>query len=144
MNKMTSGIVIGTVLIFAGIALCIWSMSRPNRIEVTGEELVIDGSYSHTVRLDEIKSCELLEQMPKICLRTNGIGLGKIQIGHFRVDGIGKCRLYLDLGYPPFVHVTTTSGEHIFFNTKDPAVTGELYDALSRAAIGLSASPEAL
>ena len=121
----------GMILLFAGIALCIWSMSRPNSIEVTSEELVIGGSYRHTVRLDEIESCELLEQMPKIRIRTNGIGMGKIQIGHFRVDGIGKCRLYLDLRYPPFVHVTTFSGEHIFFNTKDPELTGKLYDELS-------------
>lgn len=133
MNTMNSGIAIGLIFLFTGIALCIWSLSRPNRIEVTGENLIIDGSYRQTVRLDEIKSCELLGQMPKIRIRTNGIGLGKIQIGNFRVEGIGKCRLYLNLRYPPFVHVTTISGEHIFFNTKNPAFTKELYDALSRS-----------
>ena len=129
---MNSGIVTGLILLFAGIALCIWSLSRPNRIEVTGDSLIIDGSYRHTVRLDEIESCELLQQMPKIRIKTNGISLGNIQIGHFRVKGVGKCRLYLDLRYPPFVHVTTASGEHIFFNTENPAATRELYDALSR------------
>ena len=132
MNTVNSGIVIGLILVFSGIILCVWSLSRPNRIEMTEEDLIIGGSYRHTVRLNEIESCELMEQMPRIKIRTNGIGLGKIQIGHFRVEGVGKCRLYLNLRYPPFVHITTASGEHIFFNTKDPGVTRELYDAISR------------
>ena len=118
---MNSGIVIGLILVFAGIILCVWSLSRPNRIEMTEEDLIIGGSYRHTVRLNEIESCELMEQMPRIKIRTNGIGLGKIQIGHFRVEGVGKCRLYLNLRYPPFVHITTASGEHIFFNTGNVA-----------------------
>ena len=84
-----------------------------------------------TVSIDEIQSCEMLEKMPEITLRTNGIGLPNVRIGHFRVSGIGKCRLYINLKYPPFVHVTTVSGKHIFFNTKDPEVTAGLFEAIS-------------
>ena len=130
-NSMNWEILTGLTLFFAGTALMIYGMSRPNRIELTGDSLVIRGSYGQTVSIDEIQSCEMLEKMPEITLRTNGIGLPNVRIGHFRVSGIGKCRLYINLKYPPFVHVTTDSGKHIFFNTKDPEVTAGLFEAIS-------------
>lgn len=130
-NSMNWEILTGLTLFFAGTALMIYGMSRPNRIELTGDSLVIRGSYGQTVSIDEIQSCEMLEKMPEITLRTNGIGLPNVRIGHFRVSGIGKCRLYINLRYSPFVHVTTASGKHIFFNTKDPEVTAGLFEAIS-------------
>ena len=131
MKNMSAGIIIGIVMIFAGIVVMLVSISRPNRIEVNGDNLVIRGSYGQTVSIDEIQSCEMLGKMPEITLRTNGIGLPNVRIGHFRVSGIGKCRLYINLRYSPFVHVTTASGKHIFFNTKDPEVTAGLFEAIS-------------
>ncbi len=130
-NSMNWEILTGLTLFFAGTALIIYGMSRPNRIELAGDSLVIRGSYGQTVSIDEIQSCEMLEKMPEITLRTNGIGLPNVRIGHFRVSGIGKCRLYINLRYSPFVHVTTASGKHIFFNTKDPEVTAGLFEAIS-------------
>lgn len=130
-SSMNWEIITGLTLFFAGTALMIYGMSRPNRIELAGDSLVIRGSYGQAVSIDEIQSCEMLEKMPEITLRTNGIGLPNVRIGHFRVSGIGKCRLYINLKYPPFVHVATVSGKHIFFNTKDPEVTAGLFEAIS-------------
>ena len=130
-SSMNWEIITGLTLFFAGTALMIYGMSRPNRIEVSGDNLVIRGSYGQIVSIDEIQSCEMLEKMPKITIRTNGIGLPNVRIGHFRVSGIGKCRLYINLKYPPYVHVATVSGKHIFFNTKDPEGTAGLFEAVS-------------
>ena len=74
-SSMNWEILTGLTLFFAGTALMIYGMSRPNRIELTGDSLVIRGSYGQTVSIDEIQSCEMLEKMPEITLRTNGIGL---------------------------------------------------------------------
>ena len=75
------------------VAICImlWSWSRPVRIAVTEDEIEI---------------------------RTNGIGMGNIQKGHFSIEGFGSCRLYVDLKYPPFVLLGLDTGEIIIFNTK--------------------------
>ena len=100
--------------------------------------LVISGSYGMTLPTEEIKTVELLDTLPKITIRTNGIALGDSMIGHFRMKGIGACRLYLKINRPPFVHVVTTGGKHIFFNTEEPSRTRELFDALNRS----KASPE--
>ena len=78
------------------------------------------------------KTVELLDTLPKITIRTNGIALGDTMIGHFRMKEIGSCRLHLNTGFPPFVHIVTKEGKHIFFNTKDAARTRELFDALNK------------
>lgn len=127
------GFTAGTLLLVAGLVLIIVSSLRPNRIQVTSDSLVITGSYKYSVKLGEIRSVERLDSLPKIKLRTNGIGWPNIKIGHFRVEGIGKCRLYVNQKFPPYVHIVTSAGEHIIFNTKDPENTESLFFSLSAA-----------
>ena len=127
------GFTAGTLLLVAGLVLIIVSSLRPNRIQVTSDSLVITGSYKYSVELGEIRSVERLDSLPKIKLRTNGIGWPNIKIGHFRVEGIGKCRLYINQKFPPYVHIVTSAGEHIIFNTKDPENTESIFRSLSAA-----------
>lgn len=138
MKNMSAGIILGIVMIFAGIVVMLVSISRPNRIEICDGSLVISGSYPMTVTPDGIKTAELLDSLPKITIRTNGFALGNSMTGHFRMKGIGACRLYLKMNRPPFVHVVTSGGKHIFFNTEDPTRTRELFEALNQS----KASPE--
>ena len=113
------------------VAICImlWSWSRPVRIAVTEDEIEISGSYGVTVARSSIRSVQLLDSLPEIEVRTNGIGMGNIQKGHFRIEGFGSCRLYVDLKYPPFVLLGLDTGEIIIFNTKNPSETESLYRA---------------
>lgn len=140
MKSMSIGAILGISLIFAGIAVLILSMCKANGISVTEKSLVISGNYSMTLDLSEIHSVELTDSLPRITMRTNGIGAGSIQVGHFLMKDIGKCRLYLNLKYPPYVHVITTGGAHIFFNTKDPERTRELFSAIRNSVQPTSAS----
>ena len=136
------GFTAGTLLLVAGLVLIIVSSLRPNRIQATSDSLVITGSYKYSVKLDEIRSVERLDSLPKIKLRTNGIGWPNIKIGHFRVEGIGKCRLYVNQKFPPYVHIVTSAGEHIIFNTKDPENTESIFRSLSAAVSSCSVSAD--
>ena len=99
--------IVGLGLVAVGIAIALWGASRPNRIELNGESLTIKGNYSHTIAIDDIESVVLADKLPEIVLRTNGIGFRHIKVGHFRLKGTGKCRLYVNLRYPPYVHIVT-------------------------------------
>ena len=72
----------------------------------------------------------MLDCLPEIEARTNGIGMEYVQKGNFRLEGIGACRLYVNLKYSPFVHIVTAGAGHIFFNTEDSVMTKELYDRI--------------
>lgn len=111
------------------VAVCImlWSWSRPVRVTVTESEVEISGPYGLTVNRGSIRSVQLLDTLPEIEVRTNGIGMGNIQKGHFRIEGFGACRLYVDLKYPPFVLLGLDTGDIVIFNTDDPAETESLY-----------------
>ena len=122
--------IVGLGLVAVGIAIALWGASRPNRIELNGESLTIKGNYSHTIAICDIESVVLADKLPEIVLRTNGIGFRHIKVGHFRLKGTGKCRLYVNLRYPPYIHIVTVTGEHVFFNTPDPDYTRELYNTL--------------
>ena len=73
---------------------------RPVRIEVTADSLVISGNYGYSVKLSGIQSVEMLDRLPRIKIRSNGIGWKNIKIGHFILEGTGKCRLYVNRKYP--------------------------------------------
>ena len=111
-----------------GAMLLLWS--RPNVIEVNDGKIVISGNYGIEIPLDEIRMVEMLDCLPEIEARTNGIGMEYVQKGNFRLEGIGACRLYVNLKYSPFVHIVTAGAGHIFFNTEDSVMTKELYDRI--------------
>ena len=124
------GYIAGVLLMVAGLTLIIVFSLRPNRITVTRDSLMISGNYGYSVKSEDIQSVELLDKLPGITLKRNGIGWLNIKTGHFTVKGIGKCRLYVNKKYPPFVHVVTTGGEHVIFNTKDTVETKALFETL--------------
>ena len=133
MNSVNIGFTAGLLLIAAGLILTIVSSLRPARIEVTADSVVISGSYGYSVKLSEIQSVEILDRLPRIKIRRNGIGWPNVKIGHFTLEGIGKCRLYVNRKYPPYVHIVTTDGKHLIFNTKNPEETGAIFDSLRSA-----------
>lgn len=116
------------------IAALLFSWSMPDSIEAGNESLDISGEYAISIKYDSIKSVELLDRLPEIKARTNGIGMANTLKGHFILDGIGRCRLYVNLKYRPLVHIETYSSEHIIFNTDSPQGTGGLYDRIVSAA----------
>ena len=82
-----------------------------------------------TVPGNRLRSVSVMETLPEIELRTNGIGMGNIQTGHFRLEGTGPCRLYVNLRFSPFVQLVLDDGEIIIFNTSEKDRTMELYES---------------
>ena len=62
--------------------------------------------YGTEIRLADVLSIEELKDLP-FGLRTNGIGLGFMNVGHFSFEGIGKAVVYQLKGDRPFLLVTT-------------------------------------
>ena len=89
---------IGFIAVFfvvTGAMMLIWT--KPEDINIDNGSLCIPGNYATEVRLNDIRMIELLDSLPEITARTNGIGLGNINKGHFRLEGVGACRLYVNL-----------------------------------------------
>lgn len=132
--RKTRSILYVSVAVLAVLVLCptLFSWSRPLRISLADGTLEIGGSYGMTLKASDIRRVDLRDSLPDIEMRTNGIGMGNIQKGHFLLKDIGVCRLYVDMDNPPFICLWLEDGEVIFLNHQNPAETAALYDALLR------------
>ena len=64
--------------------------------------------------------------------KTNGFaGAGSLR-GHFRVEGLGDGRLYVEEGFAPYVLVRLRQG-FVVVNFREPERTSALYDEMARA-----------
>lgn len=118
-----------TAVVAAVVCIMLFSWSRPVQITVENGAVEFSGAYGMTVPGNRLRSVSVMETLPEIELRTNGIGMGNIQTGHFRLEGTGPCRLYVNLRFSPFVQLVLDDGEIIIFNTSEKDRTMELYES---------------
>lgn len=125
-----TGITILIVLFAIGTILY---SAQPNKMEVDGNNrFVISGSYSISLPAADIREVKLLDQMPPVERRTNGLGLGSIRKGHFHSSELGDCRLYLESDNPPFLLIESTGEVPVLLNRKTKEEVELLYNELNR------------
>lgn len=126
-------IYIGATALFV---LIIWSMIYgylPTQTTITDREVLLSGRYGVTIPLDQIGSVQLTDHIPTIRIRTNGMSLGGVSKGMFRLDDFGKCRLFLRNYRGPFMIITERSGLRTIINNADTADTRRDYLQLCKS-----------
>lgn len=124
------------VFIVALIAYPMFFANYGNEIIVNEEEIEIKGDYSMIIPLADIDTVMLVESLPAIKLRTNGISTKKVNIGNFKMADGDKCRLYVYNSTPLFIYVrcqqTTDNGQRnlIFINEKTVEETRRLFNEI--------------
>jgi hypothetical protein len=83
-----------TVLLVLAIVLVSVALIKGIGVEFKDRSFRVKGIYGVEVRYDDIESLELLSSFPLLGLRTNGIGLGFMNVGHFTYGDLGKVRLF--------------------------------------------------
>ena len=122
------------VLIGVGIAIMMISDSQPVTFTIEDETLKIDAAFGVSVPIPEIKDIELVQSLPIITRKTNGLGLGSIYKGEFLLEGDVKARLYLDESLPPFIRFIYD--DTVFYvNGASKEATQALYEQIEAAAL---------
>ena len=80
----------------------------------------------------DVTGISLLPTLPRVLLKTNGFGGGASLRGHFRVEGLGDGRLYVEKGFAPYVLVRLREG-FVVVSFREPGRTRALYEELARA-----------
>ena len=125
------------VFIAALIAYPIFFANYGNEIIVDDNKIEIKGDYSMDIPFDDIDTVLLVESLPDITLRTNGISTNKVNIGNFKMADGNKCRLYVNNSTPMFVEIrcqqSTDNGQRslIFINKKTVEETKMLFNEIS-------------
>ena len=111
-----------------------------NEITVNDNVMEIKGEYAMEIPLSDVDTVLLIEQLPDIKRRTNGISTRKVDIGKFKMSDGNKCRLYINKSTPSFIEIrcrqTTDNGQQessqnlIFVNRKTVEETKLLYEEI--------------
>jgi hypothetical protein len=139
-------------LILVGLALLgvvggvFWFQLRAPTVTVSADGFEVESLfYGKEFAIAEITAVSLETRLPRVLGRTNGFsGAGTLR-GNFRVEGLGQGRLFVDVGFAPYVLVRLQKG-FVIVNFREPERARALYDEMARAwpdrvAAGGSRSP---
>lgn len=105
-SKNASKAIWTTVLVLLVVLAAYAILAATEKVEISDSSIKVGGIYGTEVRFADVQSMEELDRLP-IGARTNGIGLGFMNVGHFSYDGIGKVVLYQLKTDRPFLLVAT-------------------------------------
>ena len=121
------------VPLLAALGALFWFQVQPPRVTVRPDGLEVQSPfYGKVFPASDVTGISLLPTLPRVLLKTNGFGGGASLRGHFRVDGLGDGRLYVEEGYAPYVLVRLREG-FVVVNFREPEKTRALFDELARA-----------
>lgn len=102
----------------------------PSKYELNNERLKFFGAYGFELKTEDIESVVLLDRLPVIKARTNGLGLGQVKKGFFNVEGLGKTHLLIHSGQGPFLKITTLDNETVIINFRKKEKTELIYSGI--------------
>ncbi len=106
-NRRRNSIILKITIVFT-FGILGWTSYigiQPNELSISDNRLHISGSYGVEWPLDEITNIELADTIPNVQMRTNGFALANRLKGHFRLEGLGKGKLFLFQNHPPFIYM---------------------------------------
>ena len=105
---------------------------NPATIKIKDDRLVFTGMYGITRTFGEIAGVRLVDSLPDITLRLNGLSIGGISKGLFKLKEGGNCLLLLSSRSKPYIVFTERTGKEIFFNSTNGEITETLYQELKK------------
>ena len=108
-----------------------------NEVVVGNDVIEIKGEYAMTIPVSEIDTVLLIEKLPSIRTKADGISTRKVNIGKFKMIGGDKANLYINKNVDMFIeiklnaHNSQPKANMIFINRKTVEETKALYEEIS-------------
>ena len=120
-------------LVVAPMGALFWSTTRPVKVAVAPAGFEVETPfYGASFAATDITGVSLETKLPRVLLKTNGFGVATSLRGHFRVEGLGDGRLYVEEGFAPYVLVRLRAG-FVVVNFREPEKTRSLFEEMARA-----------
>ena len=118
------------LLLLAFIAYEFKSSLSDNEISILNNTITINGSYGTDINLNDVKSIELSDELPKITSKINGFALETVKKGYFSTNKGEKIKLLINSKKSPFIVITTFDNKRIFYTSKNRSSV-EIYNLLT-------------
>lgn len=94
-----------------------------NNTTIRNDTLFIEGLYAKEIPIASITQVDGNATVPDIKMRTNGMSVGEINVGHFQTKEGENVLLYLHSDDTNVTHIKTKNNEDIYINFKDSALS---------------------
>ncbi|MCM3241924.1 DUF3784 domain-containing protein [Cytobacillus firmus] len=121
------------IVTFGPIVYLTVSSHKGYEMALEEDSFEISGMYGDMWDYRDIQSVQLLEEMPEVTWKQNGIGLPTLAQGHFKVTGYGSSLLFIQKEHTPILYIEVKD-EQIFVNSKDSSETQIWYEELKKEA----------
>ena len=105
--------------VFVAIAAMFFYSLQDNQIEINHNVVRIKGNYGMEIKTNEIKSIDLVNELPEISMKTNGFALQTIKKGYFKTKNGEKVKLLVNTNKQPMIFITTNDNEKIYYSSKN-------------------------
>ena len=122
-------ILIGSLIFVVGLLLY---GHKENKLIFDSEGITFKGSYGETLTPSEIKSIELVAQLPEITMRTNGFSNGDVHKGYFKTESGEIIKMILNADHKPYILVTKSDDKKIYFSAKEVS-NEKIFNELKKA-----------
>ena len=120
--------ILGFVIAFV-IGLIIYGYV-PSKVVISKDTIRLTGMYGFEMSASEIDNIELTDMIPAIKMRTNGFSFGVVNKGFFNLENLGKTRLLINSGKPPFMIISKSDSDKIIINLKDKTETEQIFNEI--------------
>jgi hypothetical protein len=108
-DRNAKGNIVATVVILMITAAILLIVVNSSGVETTADSVVLKGIYGKTIPYSSITQAELYEaDLPVMMVRVNGISLGFIEIGRYRLADIGAVRMFVLKRQKPYLLLHST------------------------------------
>ncbi|WP_209406188.1 DUF3784 domain-containing protein [Pseudozobellia sp. WGM2] len=120
-------IVLALSLVFVGLVF--YQGYKEDEIYLKNDKIIIEGFYGEEIALDQIKSIELTDNLPKIKKRTNGFSAGNFHKGHYETEDGKRIKLVINGESEQYLLLTKNSGSRIYYSPRSISPQ-EIYNKL--------------
>ncbi|WP_157868411.1 PH domain-containing protein [Flavobacterium indicum] len=106
-------------VVFIAIVAMFYYSLQDNQIEINDNLVRIKGDYGIDIRTNEIKSIELVNELPEISIKTNGFALQTIRKGNFKTKNGENVNLFINSVEQPIIYITTNTNQKIYYSSKE-------------------------
>lgn len=109
-------IVLGGALLLVVVLMV--TGNRESELIFNSDKIEITGMYGETLSASDIKTIEIVNELPEITLRTNGFASGHVQKGYFNTKSKENVKLIINGDQKPVILITTLSGKKIYYSAR--------------------------
>ena len=122
-------VILGMIPLIAALPIT----GTDNNTTIRNDTLLIEGLYAKEIPIASITQVDGNATVPDIKMRTNGMSLGEINVGHFKTEEGQDVLLYLHSDDTNVTHIKTKNNEDIYINFKDSALSVDFPNQLRAA-----------